>query len=209
VARARLAGRTVIAAAIPVVLIGFGLGFLLGFEDSDSDPEAAEQLVTTSVNSEVPGTTSTLGRSTVTFTVPTLAPTTEPSFTTTSATPTTVAATSSTPPSGQPPPAPPPSPAQLSVSYPRNNDGTMTLPRTGVVAIQIRNDGGLSTPFVVQVVGFALVGGSTSVSGVLGPGGAQPVMVSASAHAPDEGATATVSVYDGAGLVASIPVVVA
>lgn len=207
--RARLSSNSVMVAAAVVAVATFGLGFLLAYDPGPTVESALPTTTTgpaasTSTPRSVAPTTATAPVSTAV--VPTTVPTTiAPVVTTAVVVPTTAVPEPTTPPTTVAP-----KPGHLEVSYPRDGGGRMLLVAGGAAAIIVRNTGGSDISFSVEGAGAVTVGANGVANGVLTPGEGRAIPVVAGTDPPPgPGPHATIAVFSSAGLVKSIPVVIA
>ncbi len=100
--------------------------------------------------------------------------------------------------SGSPAPTSAPTPANLTVVYPRNAVGHMTLLEGSLAAIVINNSGGQPGGYSVGASGAVILG--PGASGMVPPGGSVQVAVTAGTNVVGEPPHATLTVSAGAEL---------
>jgi hypothetical protein len=202
--RQRIPRATIIALAVTMGVVCFGIGFSLSYDDGTAPESSTEVAVTAEVSTSTTQTT---------VTTPTTAPpTVAPTVTTVTLPVTTVPATPATTVATAPPlpqsTVPASTPAVLDVIYPRNGDGQMVLRAGGVAAITLHNVGGSTGTFQVRGAGSVTVGATGSASGTLQPGEIRSISVVAGTNAPGAGPHATIAVFDAGGLVVNILLVI-
>jgi hypothetical protein len=214
--RARLSNASVLIAGVVVALATFGLGFVLAYDSGPTGSDAGAAPVrsnpaVTSTTGPAPSTSATVTTLPTTTTSPTITATTVPAVvvapTSTLPVPTTAAATTTAPTVSSPAPA---APGALEVTYPRDSQDRMVLLPGGSGAVILRNAGGTALSFSVSVSGSASLGTTSSLSGQLAPGEVRSVPVVADAVSPGgSGPHSLLSVFDAAGLVITVPILIA
>lgn len=177
-----------------VIGVCFAVGLMLALRPGDgssiTEQIASDDVVEIRVTTSAPATTAP---ATTEAPRPTEVPSTPPP--TTSAT---VAAAAPLPPAPTPAPAPtsPPAPANLTVVYPHNSAGHMTLLEGSTAAVVINNSGGQPGPYSVGASGEVTLGSGTS--GTVPPGGSVQVAIVANTGVTGDPPHATITVSVGA-----------
>lgn len=187
-----------VAAAIGVCFaVGLMLALRPGDNGSTAEQIASDDAVEINIATSAPATTAP---ATTEAPATTAAPSTQP--------PTTPAPVAAAVPSAQtqtgqgdagpsrPAPTAPPTPANLSVVYPHNSAGDMTLLEGSTAAVVVNNSGGQPGSYSVGASGAVTLG--SGASGTVPPGGSAQVAIVANTGVTGGGPHATVTVSIGA-----------